>query len=304
MAKLRIRHYLGFALLCAIWSTTWLAIRILVKYVPPFYGAAWRFVIGAAGLWVFLLVRRVPLRASAREWRAMLVLSVVMMAVPYGLTFWAEQFVASSMTAVIYSTLPLFVALLTPFFLQRQVPRRAMYAMLIGLGGIALLFGTDLSTASRQLLGGTAVLVGVLFAAWGAVLAKRDALHVDPAFSTAVQLLVGSLPLFAASALLERGQPTEWNRAAVLALLFLALFGSAVAFATYYWLLKVMPAYQLSSTNFITPILAMVVGAVFAQEAIPALMVIAVVIVLGAVAVVLRAEAHGDEFISIGESGD
>jgi drug/metabolite transporter (DMT)-like permease len=304
MAKLRIRHYLGFALLCVIWSTTWLAIRVLVKYVPPLHGAAIRFVIAAICLAVYMGIRRVPLRATAREWRTMLALSVIMVTIPYGLTFWAEQFVASSMTAVIYSSLPLFVALLTPFYLHHQVPRRAVYAMLIGLGGIALLFGADLSTAPRQLLGGAAVLGGVLFAAWGAVLAKRDALHVDPALNTVVQFLVGALPLFGASAVLEHGQPSAWNRAAIIALLFLAIFGSAVAFTTYYWLLKAMPAYQLSSTNFITPIAAMAEGAVFLQEPIPLTMLVAVVVVLGAVWVVLRAETHGSEFISIRESGD
>jgi|SRR5579859_5341821 len=304
MRALRLRHYFGFVLLCAIWSTTWIAIRILVRYVPPLRGAAWRFLLAAAALVVVLLLRRVPLRATAREWRAMLLLSLLMMAIPYGLTFWAEQFVASSMTAVIYSTLPLFVALLTPFFLHQHVPRRAVFAMLIGLGGIALLFWEGLSTAPRQLLGGFAVLVGVMFAAWGAVLAKRDAQHVDPVLSTGVQLFVGSLFLFGASGVLERGQPADWNRAAIIAILFLALLGSAVAFATYYWLLKTMPAYQLSATNFITPVLAMAIGAAFGQEKIPLAMIAAVVLVLGAVAVVLRAEAHGPEMISLREAGD
>ena len=304
MRALRLRHYLGFALLCAIWSTTWLAIRVLVKYVPPLHGAAVRFVLAAAFLAIFVAIRRVPLRATAREWRAMLALSLLMMAIPYGLTFWAEKFVASSMTAVIYSTLPLFVALLTPFFLHQHVPRRAVFAMLIGLGGIALLFWEGLSTAPRQLLGGFAILVSVMFAAWGAVLAKREALHIDPAFSTGVQLFVGSLFLFGASAALERGQPSDWNRAALVALFFLALFGSAVAFATYYWLLKSMPAYQLSATNFVTPVLAIVEGAAFLQEPIPATMIVAVLVVLGAVAVVLRAEAHGPEMITLREAGD
>src|SRR5678815_1076206 len=120
---------LGYISLCLIWGSTWLAIRLVVRDVPPLEAAALRFL--AAGLLLLgmavLQKRRLP--ADGTQWNALLVLSVTIMALPYGLLFWAEQHVTSSMTAVLYSAMPLAVSLFTPAMMHRKVPQRAVYAM-------------------------------------------------------------------------------------------------------------------------------------------------------------------------------
>src|SRR5881628_3449582 len=95
------RHYLAFALLCAIWGSTWMAIRVVVHDVPPFRAAAGRFFIAALLLLIAGVASKLPLPRSSREWRATIMLGFSMMAVPYGLIFWAEQHVTSSVTAVL-----------------------------------------------------------------------------------------------------------------------------------------------------------------------------------------------------------
>lgn len=277
----------GYIALCMIWGSTWLAIRVVVRDVPPLEAAALRFL--AAGLLLLALAvaqkRRWP--ATREQWNALAVLSLSIMAVPYGLLFWAEQYVTSSMTAVLFSAMPLLVALFTPLVMHRTVPRRAVFAMLVAFGGLLMLFYSGLSVGTRSLLGGVAVLLSVLLSAWSVVYAKQRLHHIDAVVSTALQLLFGSVALFWATWALERNQYGVWTRAAVGAMAFLVVFGSCAAFVIYYWLLKKMQPYQLSTISLITPAVAVLEGALLLHEAVPLLMVLAIAVVLGSVATVL-----------------
>ena len=287
---LQLRHWLGFALLCATWSTTWMAIRVLVSEVPPFRAAALRFALAAALLLGVAAVRRARWPRSAAEWRTVVVLGVTMMAIPFGVVFWAEQYVTSSLTAVLSATTPLVIALLTPVMLHQAVPRRAVFALVVGFGGIAALFWTGMSMSPHRIAGGLAILAGSVSTAWSAHYAKRNAHDISPVVSTGVQLAVGMALLGGLSLLVERDAPSHWSTRAVVALVFLAVMGSAVAFAVYYWLLKQMPPYQLSTTALIVPVGAMLEGALLLQEPAPPMVIAAVLVVLGAVATVLRAQ--------------
>src|ERR1051325_95388 len=104
---------LGYVSCCLIWGSTWLAIRVVVRDVPPLQAAAVRFFAAAVLLLSVVLLQKRSWPKDKREWNAIFVLSISMMAVPYGLLFWAEQYVTSSMTAVLYSAMPMVVALLT-----------------------------------------------------------------------------------------------------------------------------------------------------------------------------------------------
>lgn len=286
-----LRHQLAYVLLCAIWGTTWLAIRVVVRDVPPFRAATARFFVAALLLVVIGLAKKAHLPRNAREWRATLILSITMMALPYGLIFWAEQHVTSSVTAVLYSASPLAVALLTPAMTGRRVPRGAIYSLLIAVGGIAMLFQVDLRRSMDTLIGGVAVLIGVVSSAWSTIYAKKETSEVQPVVSTGLQLAVGGLALGALSLLTERNEPTHWDWTAVFALLFLATFGSAIAFAVYYWLLRYMDAYKLATINLVVPFVAIVEGAFILHEMITMMMLVSAVVVLGAVGFVLKAQS-------------
>ena len=290
--RLTARRYLAYILLCAIWGSTWLAIRIVVRDVPPMFAAGLRFVIAAAVLLVLAIVNRLSLKMprGSRDWRAIGILSLTMMALPYGLLFWAEKFISSSMTAILFSSSPLVVALLTPMLLGKSVPRAAIASLVVAMAGIAVLFQVQLMVSRETVFGGAAVLLAVLCSSFSAVYAKKESLGINPIVSTGLQLGIGSLFLLLGSAIAERGQPVEWSQRSLLALLFLAIFGSAVAFAVYYWLLRYMHAYQLSTLNLVVPFVAIAEGALILQEMITPTMLIVALIVLGAVGVALRAE--------------
>jgi len=299
MLTLTRKHYVAYACICLIWGSTWGAIRLLVRDVPPLRAAAIRFFLAAITLLVIALGRARSLSLKPREWRALVILGVGMMGLPYGLLFWAEYRISSSMTAVLFSTCPLFVALFTPLMTRTRVPRRAVFAMLLGLGGMATIFYTEFSVSSYLLLGGGAVIGAVVSSSWASVFAKREIGAVNPVLGTAVQFSVGAVVLCIASFLAERDRPANWNSASILALAFLTIFGSVIAFSVYYWLLGKMQAYQLSTINLVVPIVAMAEGALLLRERLPVLMVGAAVLVLVSVATVLRADDEGEVVLGI-----
>jgi drug/metabolite transporter (DMT)-like permease len=276
-----------------IWGSTWLAIRLVVRDVPPLEAAALRFVVAGVLLLGMAVLQKRRWPADGQQWNTILVLSLTIMAVPYGLLFWAEQHVNSSMTAVLFSAMPLAVALVTPTMMHRKVPRRAVYAMVIAFGGILILFYENPSTNRWALIGGGAVILSMSLSAWSVVYAKQRLHNVDSVVATGLQLLFGSVVLFWGTWALEAHRHARWTRTALVAIAFLTVFGSAAAFVIYYWLLKKLQPYQLSTISMIVPLIALVEG-LLNGEPVPLLMVLAVLVVLGSVWSVLRAEKDKD----------
>ena len=279
----------GYIALCLIWGSTWLAIRVVVRDVPPLEAVAVRFL--AAGTLLLgaarLQNRRWP--ANRDTWNAIVILTLTIMALPYALLFWAEQYVTSSMSAVLFSASPLAVSLITPAMMHRKVPRRAVYAMVMAFGGILILFYEIPRTNRMVIIGGVAVLAAVLLTSWSVVYAKQRLHDVDSVVATGLQSLVGSVVLFWGTWSLEAHQHARWTTRAITAMAFLTIFGSAVAFVIYYWLLKKLQPYQLSTISLIIPLVAILLG-LLDGDRIPLLMLLAVVVVLGSVWSVLRAE--------------
>jgi drug/metabolite transporter (DMT)-like permease len=285
---------LAFSSLCLIWGSTWLAIRVVVRDVPPLRAAMVRFLVAAVVLLVWAIFRK-GWPKEERQWNAILVLGITIMALPYALLFWAEQYVTSSMSAVLYSALPLVVALLTPLMTHHTVPRQAVFAMLAAFGGLLILLYTGIPTGGRGLWSGIAILVSMSCSAWSVVYAKGRLQSVDPIVATALQLIGGTVALLWATWALEPHRQAHWSRPALLAVIFLGIVGSAAAFAIYYWLLQHMQPYQLSTLNLVVPIIAVIEGALLGRESIPLTMIVAMAVVLASVGVVLRAEASNQK---------
>lgn len=280
---------LGYVALCLIWGSTWMAIRVTVRDVPPLEAAAIRFFAAALVLVVLAAAQRKTWPRDRRQWNALLVLSLTIMAIPYGLLFWAEQYVTSGMTAILFSSMPLLVALIAPLMKHRPAPRRAVFSMVVAFGGLLILLYTGMGTSGLALLGSAAVLLAVLLSSWSVVYAKSRLHEVDSVVSTAVQLLFGAVALTWATWALEAHRHAAWTRSALLAMMFLIIFGSCAAFVIYYWLLKRMQPYQLSTISLIVPVVAVLEGALLLREPVPLLMIVAIVVVLGSVGAVLLA---------------
>jgi drug/metabolite transporter (DMT)-like permease len=285
-------HLLAYLSLCLIWGSTWLAIRVVVHDVPPFEAAALRFVAAGALLLGAALLQKRRWPRGRDQWTAVFVLSLTMMTLPYGLLFWAEQHVMSSMTAVLYSAMPLAVSLFTPAMMHRKVPRTAVFGMVIAFAALlSLFYRGELGGSPRSIVGGVLVLVSMALSSWSVVYAKLRLRDVDSVVATGLQLFFGSVALLWATWALEAHRHASWTKPALAAMAFLTIFGSAAAFVIYYWLLKKLQPYQISTISLITPLIALAEGWLYG-EPVRLMMVIAVVVVLGSVRWVLRAEAE------------
>jgi drug/metabolite transporter (DMT)-like permease len=296
------RQLAGYIALCLIWGTTWLGIRLVVRDVPPFEALAVRLFAAGVLLLVIALSQKRRWPTDGGEWNAILILTVTIIAVPYALLFWAEQYITSSMSAVLYSASPLAVSLITPTMMHRKVPRRAVYAMVMAFGGILVLFYENPSTNRMVVIGGSAILVSMLLTSWSIVYAKQRLHDVDSVVATGLQSFLASVLLLWATWSLEAHRHAVWTKTAKIGLAYLTIFGSATAFVIYYWLLKKLQPYQISTISLIIPVVAILAG-LLDGERIPLLMLLAVVVVLGSVWSVLRAEtekeAEGDDILML-----
>ncbi len=276
-------------MLVLVWGTTWAAIRVGLAGIPPFTGVAMRFTL--AGLLLLSLAPRfgVRLGASRREralWAANAFLSF---GVSYAVVYWCEQYIPSGLAAVLFATYPLLVAALAHFFLpgERLAPA-AGAGLLLGFAGVAVIFSDDL-----RLLGGEQVrtaalvmLVSPVVSAVSMILIKRWGAGIHPLSLAAVPMLAAGLAMGIVALAFERGRTLVLDARSLGALLYLTVFGSAVTFTVYYWLLARVSATRVALTSYVIPIVAVAVGAVAFHEPVrPRLLAGSALVLAGVVAV-------------------
>jgi drug/metabolite transporter (DMT)-like permease len=289
-------HWWGFAALGIVWGTTWVAAGALAEYVPPLRGAAARFLLAALLCIPVILWKRLKLpRGGALGF--VLILSVGMIVVPFLLLVWGQARIPSATVAVSFAAMPLMVVLLTPVLAGRDVPRIAMQASIVGLGAMVVALGATFSLAQA---GGAAVaLLGVASIGASSILARREFGGLHPVVVTAMVLGVAGLLLFLASLVLERGQPVQWSRSALGAVASLAFVAGAPAYATYFWLLQRMEAYQVGTVQWIEPLVAILESALFLRLGLSFRMITGSLITSVCLLLVLRARAEDDDTVSL-----
>src|SRR5438270_3554600 len=234
---------LAFAIVYFVWGSTYLAIRVGVREVPPFLLAALRFLVAGLVLYVWMIARgeRSP---SGRQWMSVSVLAVLIFVLDYGLVFWAEQRVPSGIAAVMMATIPAFMALSETIFLRTQrLTVRLATALLIGIAGVAALMspGLSLSGAPIDPVGAVALLAGAISWAIASTLTRKLPLPASKVMSAAAQMLVGGVFLAVVAVLLGEHRnfhPSTVSRGAWL-LLFLIIFAGYLNSFTYYVLMIV-----------------------------------------------------------------
>lgn len=282
-------------LLTLIWGTTWAAIRVGLAGLPPLTGASLRFALAAIALLLLARGMGVRLGTTAVERRLWIAVGVLNFAVSYGIVYWAEQFLPSGLTALLFAAFPLFVALLAHFFLPGEQLRTASFAgVVLGFVGVAVLFGDDLSGVKgpQALLACGVMLLAPLASAVAQVLMKRYGQGIHPLSLAAVPMAVCALLLGGGSWLFERDLPRVWNVTSVATVLYLALIGSALAFSLYFHLLHQMSATSLSLVAYTTPVVAVAIGVVFLDEPLTLRLLLGAFAVLAGVALTTAAKAR------------
>ena len=286
---------LAFAIIYFVWGSTYLAIRVGVREVPPFLLAGLRFMIAGVVLYAWMRGRGTP-SPTAREWRSALVLAVLIFVMDYGLLFWAERRVPSGIAAVMLATIPVFMAIAEIVFLRTQrLTGRLAVALLLGLGGVAILVGRGLSLGESPIdtAGACALMVAAMSWSVAASLTRKMPLPAAKAMSSGAQMLVGGVLLTLTAGLLGefRGfRVGTVSREAWLALAYLIVAGSIVAFTAYVWLIHHESPTRVGTYAYVNPVVAVMVGHFLGGEALGPRTIVGTLLVLVSVVVITTAQ--------------
>lgn len=299
-----MKSRLVWLLLCCIWGSTWLFIKLGLADLPPLTFAGIRFVIAATILFSLIAVRRVPLPNNKRDWLLLAVTGVLSFSLNYGLVFWGEQYISSGLAALLQSTLPAFGLVIAHFYLPgERMTLLRIVGVLLGVLGVAVIFSNQLHVSGPRALWGSAALVGSAFcAAYANVLVKRYGLNLQPSVLAAGQMLFGLVPLLLIGIPLE-GNPLKfhWTRVAVISLFYLAIVGTVVAFWLYYWLMRNMDVTKTMLIALVTPVVAVVLGLLALKEELHWRTLIGgAMIISGLCLIVLRRGRRPEKIVSTG----
>ena len=264
-----MKSRLVWLLLCLIWGSTWLFIKLGLNDLPPLTFAGIRFVIAAIILFSLIAVRRIPFPTRARDLMFLAATGILSFSLNYGLVFWGEQYISSGLAALLQSTLPAFGLIIAHYYLPGErmtLPR--IVGVLLGVVGVGVIFSNQLQVSGPRALWGSAALVLSAFcAAYANVLVKTYGLNLQPSVLAAGQMLFGLIPLLLIGIPLE-GNPLKfhWTPMALISLLYLAIVGTVVAFLLYYWLMHNMDVTKTMLIALVTPVVAVVLGMIVLKE--------------------------------------
>jgi drug/metabolite transporter (DMT)-like permease len=225
----------------------------------------------------------------------MLFLGIFQIALPYGLVFWGEQYISSGLSALLFATMPFFVVIFARVLADDRLTRLKVIGVVAAFVGLIFIFWKDLSapqslTSDFSLFGDLAVIGSSASCALASVVAKQRANAIDPAANVLVQTLTGAVALTSLGFVTESGSVLDFTPASVLAILYLGVVGSAIAFVAMYWLLKKTSATNVSLITFITPVLALLLGWVALQETLDLNVGLGAILILAGVYLTLRPE--------------
>jgi drug/metabolite transporter (DMT)-like permease len=277
-----------YALICVIWGSTWLAIKVGLVGVPPFLGAGLRFLLSTLLVGLVLAVRRTPVRLTRDDKVCVLSLGLLVFWLDYAAVYWAETRITSGLTAILFSTMPLMTLLLSAYWTRSEtLSSRKVAGILVGVVGTALLFWPRERLGVQQAFGMLAALGGSLCAAVNLVTMKRYGRHGDTFVLNFFGMGLGAACLLTMSAVAEPWATVAWSRTNVLALVYLSVFGSVIAFWAYYILIKKMDATIVSLSTLIIPVVALALGRAFLHETVAPMAVAGIGTILAGVAVTI-----------------
>jgi len=282
---------LAFSIVYFVWGSTFLAIRVGVREVPPFLLAAMRFLIAGAVLFAWMLARRTPL-PGRREWGSALFLGLLIFVCDYGLLFWAEQRVPSGIAAVMLATIPVFMGLFEIAILRtQQLTFRLGLGLLVGIGGVAILMSRSMAFGEVPIDGAGAVALLVAAVNWSiaSILTRKLPLPASKPMSSATQMLCGGVLLLVAAVILGEFHGFRFasvSRGAWFALTYLIVAGSIVAFTAYVWLIHHHSPTKVGTYAYVNPIVAVVTGYFLGGEAVGPRTIFGTVLVLVSVVVI------------------
>ncbi len=268
MSGSALKVALIYALLCIIWGSTWLAIRYGLESLTPIFSAGVRFSFASLFIWLLMKIKKIPLQTDKVALRLYFLMGFFSFVIPFGLVYWAEQFVPSGMAAVLFAVYPFVVVI----FSYLRLPSEAIgfykiFGTVLGFSGILVIFYDSFTgDLTDYIKGMIAIVISGVMQAWFAVSIKKFGHHLHPLSMNFIPMVIAGISMVVIAFFTEDMSKIRMDENAVLSILYLSFFGSVITFTSFYWLIKKLNLVILSLIAFITPIVALILGFLFYEE--------------------------------------
>lgn len=276
--------------MCLVWGSTWFVIREGLAEMPPFGSAGLRFALA----WMLM----VPIAGAiaSREggtrppWRLVAVMATGNFALSYGIVYWVEQSLPSGLTAVLWAVFPLMTALVASAYSpENRIVGGQWFGLVVGFLGVVLLFITDVGSAGGDSVKrGLVLLLSPLASAFATAYVKKHGGGVSSALLNRAALFWGAVMLLIAALVTEGGIPVPRTSMAIMSVTYLAAMGTVLTFSLYFWVLRRGSPVSLSLMAYVTPAIALVIGAVLGEEQVTLWTIAGFALVLVGCTIVLR----------------
>src|SRR5258708_774454 len=305
----RWKILLAFAIIYLVWGSTYLAIRVGVREMPPFLMAGLRFTAAGLALYGWMRLTGVP-SPNWIEWRGATILGTLMFLIDYACLFWAEQRVPSGVSAVVLATIPVCITLLEIIFLRTQrLSVRLSLGLLVGIVGVAVLMDPRSSLGEAPLDRGGAIALLVACAGWsvGTIVSRRLVLPESKPMSAAAQMLSGGVQLLVLAALsgeFAHFHAQTLSGAAWFSLIYLIIAGSIVGYTAYVWLLHYESPTKVGTYAYVNPVVAVIFGAGIRGEIIGRRTLLGMALILVSVVAITTMKAKGLSVAPLSDDGE
>ncbi|MEW6051327.1 MAG: EamA family transporter [Candidatus Zixiibacteriota bacterium] len=280
---------LVYIVLCVIWGSTWMAIKLGLADAPPLWAASIRFALAVTILTAIVKVKGLAYPKGVRDLFWVGHPGLFMYCASYAMVYFAERHINSAMTAVLFASFPVFVAVLSAYRLKTEQIHGAVWlGLVLSFAGVVLISYDSLQTSGELFLGSVLALGASFASAWGLIQHKKYAATVNIVVAANVQMFMGGILLVLGALLFENWSNFAVTSQSVGSIIYLAVFGTVVAFLGYYWLLTHTKAVTVSLIAFITPLVAILIGVVFGDETLSTLTLVGAAAILAGVAMVVR----------------
>jgi len=284
----RLQLVAAFLVVYLIWGSTYAAIRIGVAAVPPAMLSGVRFLIAGVCMTAYVVARGHRLPGTPREWLQLLLLGLTMIVFSNGLVTWAEQYVPSNQTALLVASSALWTAWLGTFGARAHpLSARSQLGLAIGFAGVALLFWPRGEPSAQSLVAQLVLLVSALSWASGSIYARNHPLALSTVMLPGLQMTIGGVIMLAVSAAGGEYARLTLNAAGLASLAYLTVFGSCVAYATDFWLVRNTTPDRLSTIAYVNPAIATLLGWLLLDEALTGTQLAGMVVILTGVVLVV-----------------
>lgn len=288
-----------FIALCLIWGSTWYFIKISLNAgVPPFFGVGFRFFLSGLLFFLIIFFKKESIPFNRQAIKLYLSFGLLNFALSYGITYWATQYVYSSISSILWGLFPLFTSVMAHFMLSgddnEKLTSNKLKALFLGFIGMVFIGSNQSIDLQSQSFLAIMVLVGaIIIAAWPSVLYKKYNDVVGPYQMNAVcQVLTGVIMLSLSYLLKEDLAQIVWTDQLLFASAYLVLFGGVISWGIYFWLYQYLSVTQVTYVAIFPPIVAIILGWIFLNEVLSAKEIIGTIFILGSSVLIYLSLIH------------